>query len=754
MAVWESGGYLSKSKLQSGYVRLEVETETTGQWVNWWATLRIRTTGSLADNYSSGHISINGSVSVSYDTSRVTTVSHGAGGGTTAVLTTWGSFERWYGQDRQISFGAVLGNFEIFPGLGSTGGSITVPARPYELPYAPWTADRVLDEHGRPRLSWTPSYTSSTGARPWTGVRIYRSVNGGYWIHVATVNWRQTTWTDLGTSENNQYRYRVDSYNETGQTAGPVTEPIGTRPAAPGKPTITKDGNDLVVTFPDNSRTEDEFQLYHDEGEGGPTHEWITGIPGNGLATGGEISYRIEDANPALAHRVRARAVAPGGLISAESPWSDTVQLQAPPNRPTNISFANAVIDADLLNILTWQHNPVDGSPQTKYEVYWALHDQTSGWHNTQETADQSHPFTSGKFSNGSQYKGTIRTWGIDPDPSAWAEYFTFRACKTPTITLTGPSTVTTAAVTVAGTYTAGVGGAEQLSRTYRILDGAEVVGEWTIQGVGMGWTSPATLENDKTYTLEAWATNLYGQKSNTVTLTLPVEYLPPPATVLTLEWETDEGAVEIALTTPPPTGGQPDVEAVTVQRFEDGRWVTLASDLPADGSITDTIPPLQADVPYRAITAGNNGTQTISPTTTISTRDRTGWVFLNAGPGFTQRIRLRDNAGVEVAAGPSKKLHQFANRTGVVGFRRGRSQGSRSLSFTASAHSAPQTALADVEEFVREVVGAICVRDPSGGLSGGSKAFMEVSGDMTYSYSKAQVTGASIPLVEASYRE
>ena len=144
---------------------------------------------------------------------------------------------RVYGRDRHIylqhwfsSPGSSRGDYQT----GSRAGvTITIPARAYEYPKAPLSPSVVRNSDSSMTLAWQANYTGSNDAYPWTGVNVYRSVDGGSWSRIAQVSWDKTGYTDGGTSANHRYDYMVRSYNGTGESGNAVCGTVYTTPTPP-----------------------------------------------------------------------------------------------------------------------------------------------------------------------------------------------------------------------------------------------------------------------------------------------------------------------------------------------------------------------------------------------------------------------------------------------------------------------------------------------------------------------------------------
>lgn len=151
---------------------------------------------------------------------------------------------RVYGRDRSIYFQHWFNS----PGssrsdyvTGSRAGvNITIPARAYEYPKAPLNPSVVRNSDSSMTLAWSANYTGSYDAYPWTGVNVYRSVDGGSWVRIAQLNWDKTGYTDTTTSAGHRYEYMVRSYNSTGESGNAVCGTVYTTPTAPESASVIR----------------------------------------------------------------------------------------------------------------------------------------------------------------------------------------------------------------------------------------------------------------------------------------------------------------------------------------------------------------------------------------------------------------------------------------------------------------------------------------------------------------------------------
>src|SRR5690606_16269150 len=139
--------------------------------------------------------------------------------------------------------------------------------------------------------------------------------------------------------------------------------------------------------------------------------------------------------------------------------------------------------------------------------------------------------------------------------------------------------------------------------------------------------------------------------------------------------------------------------------------WEKIADGIPTDTTITDYIPALGVVNYYRAVAVSELPSARDSEPAAMDTTDHHWWVWVNAGPAFTDAIRIRDNSYQQDGWGRAKQLHEFAGRrlpVEYVGEQRNRQ-------ISLAARFAPESSLpAEVEDLADRPAPA-CIRTPDG---------------------------------------
>lgn len=379
--------------------------------------------------------------------------------GTWVIASGSRSFSTSYTSTNNIGVSGHFTSSFAYPGTvtPTVSTSITIPKRPIAAPASPsgcgWS--RTSDTHQT--VSWTNTSPSDSAA-PYTNTHVQRSTDGGAWTTIANLG-VVTSYTDTGTSSNHKYQYRVYASNSAGNSGYSTSSVFYTTPTSPSGVTATKtSGGDITVTWTDLSPYNDTFALWHAANGVWDGTALTSSIP-NGTG-----SYTHSAPNPAQTHQYRMTShVATPSLTSGYSTASNTVQLEAPPNAPSNLTPNGTVADGSDDIVLTWLHNPVDTTGQTKYEVQYQVDGGAfTSMGQTASTA-MTATVTAGTWgANGHAIGWQVRTWGADATggsdgtgASPWSATASVTLSTTPTVAINSPAgsrTVADGATTASST--------------------------------------------------------------------------------------------------------------------------------------------------------------------------------------------------------------------------------------------------------------------------------------------------------------
>ena len=255
-------------------------------------------------------------------------------------------FTRFYGIDRSIYlqhwFSSPGSSTPAYVTGGRAGANITIPARAYEYPKAPLNPGVVRNSDKSMTLAWSPNYTGSYDAYPWTGVNVYRRADGGSYTRIGQVSWDKTGYTDTTTASGHRYEYMVRSYNQTGESGNAVCGTVYTTPTAPERASVIRvsDASQTVSWVrgvnADNCWTGVSVERQTDGGS------WVSVYNGN---TGGTSwSDTSTTAGHAYAYRVRGKN--PAGTSSSVTAGT----VYTTPSAPTVVTASAASATTATVN--------------------------------------------------------------------------------------------------------------------------------------------------------------------------------------------------------------------------------------------------------------------------------------------------------------------------------------------------------------------------------------------------------------------
>lgn len=580
-------------------------------------------------SYQSGGNSTKGPVAVDSYMRRTVTRQYG----TTQTLRLYEYFNDWYAG----SYG-----YPTIP----IDKTITVPARPYDLPATPtgFSATRVNDS--QVTLAWTRNATSSA---PYDGIYVERSDNGGAFAQIASVAGTATGYSDTTTAGGGAYVYRIRAYNTSGNGAYTAnSSTVYTTPVAPGTPTASKqDATTAFVSWTNTSATASTTVVQRRE-DGGAWADYATvSLPA--------VSYTDTSATGYTTLEYRVANVA-GGLRSAYSAASNAIIALQPPNPPTILNNANEPAPAGGSYRMRWQHNPVDGSSQSAYQ-YRTSTNGGGTWTTGAKTtsANQYSDFSLAGYSDGTTVTWQVRTWGADNDPSDWSSSGTFRVITAPVVAITAPadlSTLTSLPLTVTWTWT---------DPNY-VQAGATVL----LEGSGGDTFTRSIVGTATSVTLTGWVAvngttydvTVTGTSASTLTATdtvnITVSYNAPAMPDATIT-ETGAKAQSIHVAEGVPSGSELPTDSMALYRVENGERILLADGLADGDSVTDLLPPLDVAYTYELEAISSLGFTT---TAIISCYLRSeGWHVWNWGTGYAQAAKLRLQSTRNIVYGDDSEL-------------------------------------------------------------------------------------------------
>jgi len=581
----------------------------------------------------------------------------------TLVKTLSRSFAPHYTGRVASTIGASLSGINAVPGTASVSGTHYTAQRPIDAPDPLNSVSVSRGSDTSHTLSFSRASTHGSASKPYENIIVQRWDDvGGSYRTIATLG-NVTSYTDRSTVSNRRYRYRVAARNSAGTSSYTPSSYFYTSPTTPGNVKASKSGSDIVVSW--NRYAYDAAQYEVRIYANGSLQTTVTTS-----ANAQSYTHSSPDSGKTHYYTVRARVSdsAFGVLTSSWSSPSNTVQLAAPPNAPTNLR-PNVAVDASEANVLSWDHNAVDTSEQRQYELRWRFQGDSS-WTSsgTVVSGTSARTIPADTWSNGQTVEWQVRTWGDHATASPYSAIALLQTSERPSATIDVPGeTVIGTRTDLSWTYF-DPEGSSQSSYRAKLLAGAGTTGDVLWQKSGSTASSASVdyrLEDGATYTAVVEVRDGLGLWSLPSTQVFTVEYANPPVGNLDLSWDIDLGAVVAAISHPAPTAEEAEPVYSELYRSIDGgeSWALIATNLPLNTSILDPIPATNAPNLYRLVTVSDlPSTAETVPEEIVP--DPRGRIYLSAGPNFSETLWVKDNARVSSSEGVPEVLHRMAGRT------------------------------------------------------------------------------------------
>lgn len=627
-------------------------------------TLKVYFESAASISDSSNSYSISGNFSGSGSAS----ISHGGSGGTTLIRTLTRTVTTSYTSTVGSSFSASISGINAISGTASVSGSWTTAKRPISPPAAVSGVNITRNSDTSHTVKWTNNSPTNAGA-PYQNIEVQRWDNvGNTWSTIVTLG-VTTSYTNTSTRADRQYRWRVRSKNSAGASAYIYSGYWSTTPAPPGTPKASKTANDIKLTWTNYATKGDGIEVWH-----ATNGVWDGSVLA--VLSGQPTTWTHTAPNPAQTHTYRIKSKAGQSddaptTYSAMSAASNVIQLLTNPAAPTKLSPASGVVDAQANSIiLTWQHNEVDGTDQTGYDLQYRLNG--GAWTTVTDRASSisRRTFAAGVLPNGSVLDWQVRTYGqynTTPAYSPWSAAATLTLSATPEAGVVFPDDVVpvdTSRITAQWSYYDEEGTTQAQWKVNLYTAGGATRLE-SRAGVGPATSLPLTtlLKDGTSYRLGVSVQDGTGLWSPETTQDFTVAYALPDVPTITLLWDATRAAV-VATINNVTGGGGAEVDHNELWRSVD--WETyelVEGNIPPNGTVTDYIPAIGTENVYLAIAVTAIEAAAESEPAVYETPETDGWLYINGGEAFAERVRVRYNPTLSRNFSRDKALHKFAGR-------------------------------------------------------------------------------------------
>lgn len=566
-----------------------------------------------------------------------------------------------YGSSQNIGLNAWVTDIEyVSDGQLDVGATITVPARPFQLPNPPHTVTATKYNDAKTTVAWTSDYTDAAGGYPWANVYVERWDNvTAVWYQIATLGSSATSYTDTTTRKDREYAYRVRAKNSSGFSTYATSNHVFTTVEPHASVAWEKATTDVVISWVQASTLPVATQVW--EKSGSDAFALVATVAA-GTATWTHVAP-----NPAVTHRYALLPVLTGAPSTVYT-YSTVVQLLTAPLAPTSLAPSGVTVDPDADTIIAaWAHNPVDGTAQTAYEHQ--IKESGGAYASSGTIASATASRTLSGLARGKTYVHQVRTKGQHADWSPWSAEESFTTGARPESSITYPTADDhgKSSLDAAWTFYDLESHAHTASRV-ELLQGSSVVYAATL-GAVTTHTLAFVLTNATGYTFRARVQDASGLWSAWAEVEFDTAFVPPTTPTVTGAFDPADGSIVLAIANPD-ADGTTTVDPVTntVERsINGGAWTLVAEDVPLNTSITDPIPSTAGTNTYRITTW--SATPTSAESAPLVMDVYSPWLFVNGGPGFSSLARLKGGPAVALTAGRRKVLHQFVGNTLPVEF-------------------------------------------------------------------------------------
>lgn len=582
----------------------------------------------------------------------------------------------------------------VSSGSKTVTASYWVPPKPTYVPNPPVNVSAKRNSDTSIDIAWENSIADM---RPYTGVYVYRSVDGEPYTLIRTAGSTDTSYADNTVTANHAYIYKVISYNSAGNSTDVFTNVIYTTPAAPVSISVQRDSETTVALTINNTLQNTSEQL---EIERRPENGAWSNI---GQIDAEKASQVFSDDPGGGRYQYRARNKR-GTLLSAYTESAVIATITAPA-APTITAPANGstVAYEDEYAVVTWRHNTIDGSDQSQAEVKYTIDGQS----NTLSIQGATNQLRIPLAQSNKTITVQARTKGVSPDWSPWSAVTSFSVKNKPKVTLDSPEQkIVTYPVEVDFTYTDQSG--TLYSALFELLKGNTVVYSSTISNGHNITADMLLLDNNSTYTARLTVTSTSTLKA-IVTKTLTTAFELPSKPVISARIV--DGSVELIVTQG--KGSATATDDLYLYRIEpDGQRVYLGTD-GARLEVVDRLCPLDTFFNYEAV-----ATSRISGSNSSIKRQKVnscGMAYFNWGDTWQNIARINKQGEFGLTSTLEKNIFDVGGRELPLLF-----YGEHKNIEDTITGRAPITYLADdkltsIEAFTKlqNYAGIVCIRLP-----------------------------------------
>ncbi len=498
------------------------------------------------------HLNNDIAVSLSGDVSYSANWSFNSSGGWHTIYDNSVTFTHDGNGQKSISVTANMGA----TGTSGVGGPSSVSSGTFNLsdivqtPSAPGTPTGTRVNDGQLNLSWT---NNSSTHHEYASQSVQRSVDGGAYSTIASgLAANATSYSDTTTSATHKYQYKIVAVNAAGSATSGASTAVYMTPGVPTIGTATKQANnDVVLTWTNHAGygTDTTYGTDIYESQNGGAFTYLASV------AGGLTSWTHAAPSTSVTHAYKVLHTK-GALSSALSAASNTVTLLSTANAPTGLSPSGVARDAAGNIVLSWTHNPTDGTPQSKRRVQAKVDAGAFSDLVNDSSGTSSYTVAGGTWTNGHTITWHVATAGQNGTLSAFSADASFTTSAKPTVTINTPtSTYGLSTLTLAWGYFQAQSSA-QASWEARLYNAGNVLLE-SISGTTESSATFATpIADGASYTVKMTVTSAAGLTSTEASQAFTVTYLLPATLTIAGVFDNTAGFTVLTVTGSAPISG------------------------------------------------------------------------------------------------------------------------------------------------------------------------------------------------------
>lgn len=393
-------------------------------------------------------------------------------------------------------------------------------------------------------------------------IERWDNVTGSYYaIKTITTDYTTTgtnSYTDTTTVANRKYRYRIRAWNNAGYSSYVYTDYINTTPAAPTSVVASRVGGTVEIDWSDNATNEGYYKVQRRTSTDGISYTSYSTLTSTLAAN----SENYTDSSPANFNQYKISCTCTDPSLESTQVESNIVQTLSTPDEPTGLSPNAYVFDAADLQNFSWNHNPTDGTDQTKYSLQYKVSGGSypgTPQYDEETSTDENVDIAGSTFTNGNTYLWQVKTWGDYATGSDWSDEATFTCVTTPVATITDPNISSNygySELTVDWDYTQAES-YNQIQYLCKLYDSEDLLLESKLVSaeVAAGGSGSCTfvynLENETTYKVTLQVKEENGLWSEETEVEFDTEFLQPTKPTIELTLNEENGSISIDITNP-----------------------------------------------------------------------------------------------------------------------------------------------------------------------------------------------------------